>query len=154
MKEYIIKRWFLATLYGGLIGFAVMILFIIIGESLGLGDSQFFVGLFIGAGVGYMQGRFLNKFFNYGLKWMWATVGGLGGAFILAELIPALTGLGNWDINNALVGAGLLTGILQYLVIKDQTNNGVLWILFSLIAYTLIMLILWVSKHEESFPWI
>lgn len=49
-----LRDWTLNTIYGWLIGFVCVILLAIISETLGVGNSQFFVGTGMAAGVGFV----------------------------------------------------------------------------------------------------
>lgn len=81
-----INRWLKSTLYGWMLGFAVVILLALLFESIGLAGYQFFIGLGIGVGVGFMQGRALKNYFEVQNKWMWASIIGMGISFLVFDI--------------------------------------------------------------------
>ena len=82
------SRWVLATFGGWLLGVVVILLLAAIGEVVGVGD-QSPVGIGMGWSVGYAQWRVARKWFGATSQWMWASVSGMGTAFVLSDLIGA-----------------------------------------------------------------
>jgi hypothetical protein len=54
-------RWLRATFLGWLLGFLLILAGSVIGDLVELGGGQFIVGIGMGAGVGYTQGRTLGQ---------------------------------------------------------------------------------------------
>src|SRR6056300_648644 len=90
LKNISLKEWTLNTIYGWLIGFVCVILLAFIFEALGVGNSQFFVGTGMAAGVGLMQNRLLRNKSRWDWNWMWATIIGMTLAFVILEFGSAL----------------------------------------------------------------
>lgn len=133
-----ISKWYVATLIGWIIGFVGVIIVAVSLESIGVGNFQFFIGICIGFGVGYMQGRLLNKVVKVDLKWMWASVIGMGLAFVITEFGSAIwTLIPEYNLNYAVALGGLLVGISQFRVIRKFSGRAAWWIVINFLSWTL-----------------
>ena len=56
-KKFSFSIWLRATFLGWVIGFFLVIGLVLIWDAIGVGSSQFMIGVGMGAGVGFMQGR-------------------------------------------------------------------------------------------------
>ena len=115
LENISLKDWTLSTIYGWLIGFVCVILLAFISEALGVGDSQFFVGTGMAAGVGFMQNRLLRSKGEWDWNWMWATIIGMTLAFVILEFGSALIEImPEFNLQVGIAVGGLFIGILQY----------------------------------------
>lgn len=132
-----LKDWMKATFLGWLLGFIVVIILAVGGETVGMPNSQSFVGIGIGAGVGYMQNRLLRRLYGVNWNWMWATIIGMGLSFILFDLYLAeLIDPESYHVEYPVALGGLFCGILQYTVLKKRFGTGIIWILISFLAWS------------------
>lgn len=69
-------RWVRATWAGWLLGIPLLILLALLGEALGIGGAQVFVGVGIGTGVGVAQARALRRHLASSTPWFWSCVEG------------------------------------------------------------------------------
>ena len=138
MDNISLKDWTLNTIYGWLIGFVCVILLAFLSEALGVGDSQFFVGTGMAAGVGFMQNRLLRSKSRWGWNWMWATIIGMTLAFLVLEFGSALVGImPEFNLQIGIAVGGLFVGILQYRILHIRLVAGSLWwILVCFIGWT------------------
>ncbi len=132
------QQWVLGTFYGWLIGFIAVIAFALAFETFQQGDQQSFVGLGIGLGVGYMQQRFLRRHTSIGLSWMWANIVGLGlGFFVFEHGDKVMESFPRFTLQGSIILGGLLTGVLQFLVLRKAEIGGKWWVLFCWISWVL-----------------
>ena len=123
-----LKEWTLNTIYGWLIGFVCVILLAFISEALGIGNSQFFVGTGMAAGVGLMQNRLLRSKSRCEWNWMWATIISMTLAFVILEFGSALIDIiPEFNLQIGVSVGGLFVGILQYRILKTRSVEGSLW---------------------------
>ena len=130
--------WTLNTIYGWLIGFVCVILLAIIFETFGVGNSQFFVGTGMAAGVGFMQNRLLRNKGSWSWNWMWTTIYGMTLAFLIFEFGSSLIAIiPEFNLQIAVAAGGLLVGILQYRILNSRSVKGSpWWILVCFIGWT------------------
>ncbi|RMG26798.1 MAG: hypothetical protein D6724_01060, partial [Armatimonadetes bacterium] len=85
-------RWVRATFAGWLLGFVFVVLAAVGGDLIGIGDreSQFIVGIAMGAGVGYAQGRVMRQWLGATWRWAWASAIGMGVPFGVSDLVSAV----------------------------------------------------------------
>ncbi len=133
-----LKSWTLNTIYGWLIGFVCVVLLAIISEALEVGNSQFFVGTGMAAGVGFMQNRLLRSKRSWNWNWMWATIVGMTLAFVILEFGSThIEKTPEFNLQIGVAAGGLFVGVLQYLILKTKSVRGSLWwILICFIGWT------------------
>jgi hypothetical protein len=139
MENISLKAWTLNTIYGWLIGFVFVVLLALISDAIGIGDSQFFVGTGMAAGVGFMQNRLLRSKGSWNWNWMWATIIGMTLAFVILEFGSTIIEKApEFDVQIGVALGGLFVGVLQYLILKTRSVAGSLWwILICFIGWTL-----------------
>ena len=132
-------RWVRGTFLGYLLGFVVIILGGIVGDLIGLPGSNFIVGIGMGVGVGYAQGRVLKQWLGTIRHWMWATVLGLGGLFVVEDLVAVVWSefddLHSLQLDVAI--AGLLVGLLQRRILCSHSDRANWWVPASVAAWVL-----------------
>jgi len=127
-------RWIKFTFLGWLLGMALIIILSMILESMGITGMQFYVGVGMGAGVGLMQWLLLRKHIGMKSTWISASILGMGIPFILFDLF---TNNSSYALLFSVSLGGLLSGMLQYELIKNLFPNATLWIRGSFIGWTI-----------------
>ena len=132
-------RWVRATFAGYLLGFVLIILGGIAGDLIGMPESQFIVGVGMGAGVGFAQGRMARKWLGATRHWALASFIGLGVPFVMFDLVTA--GLsGSYNLLALALDvaiAGLLVGLLQRRILRSHTDRANWWVPACVIGWTL-----------------
>ena len=128
----------MATLYGWLIGFGLVVFLAFLIESIGLGGYQFFIGIGVGVGLGYVQARVTRLHFGIGYPWMYATIFGLGFSFVLFDLGHKYSGfIPEYNLFYSIALGGLLTSLTQYFLLRRIFRHAVLWIPISTLGWIL-----------------
>lgn len=125
-------------MYGWMIGFGLVIFLAFLIEAIGLGGYQFFIGIGMGLGVGYMQGRVLSLYFGINYRWVLYSVIGMGFSFILFDFGKSFsTLLPEYNLLYSVSLGGLITAVLQYLLLKERFPNALPWLLYCFAGWTL-----------------
>lgn len=137
--RHFFTRWVRTTFLGYLLGFVFILLGGIVGDLIGLPGSNFIVGIGMGLGVGYAQGRMLKRWLGTTRHWMWATVIGLGGLFVAEDLVAAAwSGFDNLhSLQLDVAIAGLLVGLLQRRILRSHSDRANWWVPASVAAWVL-----------------
>jgi len=125
------RRWVLANTVGWLLGFVFIMVGAIGADVIGIEHAQFFIGIGMGAGVGYAQMRVATPAFGAPLWWGWATVLGVGAAFVLSDVVRAFwSGIPYLSMLwlSAACG-GLLVGLLQRPLLRPHSVRANWWVL-------------------------
>ena len=145
-------RWVRGTFFGYLLGFVIIILGGIIGDLIGVPGSDFIIGIGMGAGIGYAQGRLLRPQLGAIWPWVWATVIGLGVPFVLEDLLAAtgneFDSLHSLQIDVAI--GGLLVGLLQRRILRPHSDRANWWVPASVAAWALAA---WMASANFSGAW-
>ncbi len=137
----LLARWIRVTSAGWLLGVVIIVSAGVIGDVVGRGegDSQCIVGLGIGAGVGYAQGRVARRWPDGSRHWAWTSVIGMGLPFVGFDFAGAV-----WnqfpDVVRLLleVGVGgLLVGLLQWRPLRRHSVRAGWWVPASVAGWTL-----------------
>jgi len=131
--------WVRGTFAGWLLGFVLVVLAAIGGDLIGVeeGDSQFMVGIAMGVGVGYAQGRVGRKWFGAASRWTWASTIGLGVPFVVWDLVSAIWSEYSFSLPLVVVICGFLVGFLQRPIIRFHSNRANWWVPASVGSWTL-----------------
>jgi len=81
-------RWVKVSTAGWLLGLVIVIALSLLWEVFG-GSAQFMVGIGIGAGVGFAQGRVLSGWIGSYRPWMLASTLGMGAPFVAGDGLQA-----------------------------------------------------------------
>jgi hypothetical protein len=132
-------RWVRGTFAGWLLGFVFIILAAIAGDLIGMGqgESQFIVGIGMGAGVGYAQGRMARQWFGATRRWAWATVIGMGVPFVASDFVGAVWGEFSFWLPLTVVTGGLLVGLLQRRILCSHSDRAHWWVPACVAGWTL-----------------
>ncbi|MCP4584125.1 MAG: hypothetical protein GY839_21135 [candidate division Zixibacteria bacterium] len=101
--------------------------------------SDFIIGIGMGAGVGYAQGRIARQWLGTIWPWMWATVIGLGAPLLVEDLIAVawseFDSLHSLQLDIAI--CGLFVGLLQRYILRSHSNRANWWVPVSIAGWTL-----------------
>lgn len=132
------RSWVKATTFGWWLGFVVVVVLVLALDVVAnVGGVQFVVGVGMGAGVGYIQGRWMNRWLGTGHQWFLASTVGIGGPFVVGDAARAL----GIDIPFSLalyVAIGsLLVGLLEWGVLRRHVSHGAWWVPASVLGWML-----------------
>lgn len=128
-NQLTIGRWTLATFLGWLLGVIVILVFSSLLDAAGIEHLQFYVGLGMGAGVGFSQWLFLRKRFLITQKWFWFSATGMDLPFAVLDFF--LPGNVTYKLPISVAPGGIATGILQTSLLKKCFSIGVQWVISS-----------------------
>ena len=130
-----------ATFLGWLLGFVLVIAGALAWDIIGM-QAQFMVGVGMGAGVGYMQGRVAREWLGASGQWLgtskpwlWTSIIGMGLPFVMWDLL-AWTGF-PFSLGLCVAVGGLLTGLLQARLLRPHSDRAGWWPLACLAGWTL-----------------
>jgi hypothetical protein len=136
-------RWLWASFAGWVLGFVLVLIGAVALESVGV-HTQAIVGIGMGLGVGLVQARVARDWMCEPKAWVFASSVGMGGAFVVLEIFGHLLGgvagrFGGFGpvTAAALVCGSILVGLLQRMVVRESLGEGRLWVLASLLAWSL-----------------
>ena len=127
-SELTLKQWIIASFIGWLAG---VVLTSGSFDAIGLEGFQFYIGISMGAGVGFFQWRKLPHE-RIGSEWIWSTMFGMGIPFLLFDLIKHFTGFsfGENYLPVCITIGAVLTSVWQTQILKrnDTAAQSWLWI--------------------------
>jgi hypothetical protein len=107
-------------------------------------ENNLIIGLCIGSAVGFSQWLMLKRYFKIGLSWTLAAAIGIGLPFVIIFVLYELNGKecitsGINIVDNVIIMfiGGLITGFLQYHMIKPLIRKFKWWIIISTLAWGL-----------------
>lgn len=130
-------RWTRATFVGWSLGFALILLFIAMSGMVGLGDSQFPVGLGMGVGVGLRQRRVIAELFGTGAGWLGASAVGMTAPFLARDIARLLSLAIPYALAGAVLVGGLAVGVLEWRVLRRHLQGASRWVPASLFGFAL-----------------
>ena len=128
-------RWVKNSFWGWFTGIALILFLSSFFEAVGIQDLQFYLGLGMGAGLGFFQWLFLYKHFGFSKNWIWFSIGGMTLPFLLIDLLfpnPA-----DFKLPAAVSLGGLCLGTMQYFILKKHFKKSAWWILASTAGWTM-----------------
>ena len=126
-ERSLFSRWVRATTLGWLLGFGLIIVLAIAWDMIG-GGAQFMVGVGMGAGVGYVQGRLVGKFIDKPRPWLWASVLGMGTPFLLWDISAVIGAESVFSLPISVLVGGLFVGILQWRLLRPHSDRAAWWV--------------------------
>lgn len=129
--------WVRLTWLGWLLGVLIIIVLALIGEAVGIGGAQVLVGAGMGTGIGLMQVRVRGSVLDKPAQWIWSCIIGLGAPFLVTDVSK----VAGWNLPYSLwvsIGlGGLIVGNWQALILRSRHRKTGLWIVASVLAWTL-----------------
>src|SRR5690606_5004397 len=129
--------WIRATWAGWALGVPLVILLALAGESLRIGPLQFPVGLGMGMGVGFMQGRVVRNLLGAAAPWRWSCALGLALPFLVADLAQQAGRALPYSLYLAVALGGLIVGIWQALLLRRRFSRVGWWVAASVLGWSL-----------------
>jgi len=132
-------RWVFATSWGWLLGFVFLMLGAIAVDLLvGAEGAQFYLGLGMGAGIGYAQVR-VTRVLQISNAWGWASVVGMAAPFAASDILRAIwPGLPYmYSLWVSAACGGLLVGLLQRPMLRPHALSINWWVPASMAGWTL-----------------
>lgn len=129
--------WIRATWAGWALGVPLVILLALAGESLRIGPLQFPVGLGMGMGVGFMQGRVVRNLLGAAAPWRWSCALGLALPFLVADLAQQAGRALPYSLYLAVALGGLIVGIWQALLLRRRFSRAGWWVAASVLGWSL-----------------
>ncbi|MGH7554557.1 MAG: hypothetical protein ACREMQ_16245 [Longimicrobiales bacterium] len=131
------RRWVRATFAGWALGFVLMLVMIGVSGVVGLGDRQFPIGLGMGAGVGFLQGRLIAQQVRGRRAWLIASSIGMAAPFLAFDLAGVVGIELVFSLPIAVMVGGLVVGILQWPILRKLSAASVSWIGASTVGWSL-----------------
>lgn len=128
-------RWIKATFLGWLVGVVLIVVLSSLLDAIGIEDMQFYLGVGMGAGVSFFQWRVLRKFVPVNSNWIWFSVLGMGIPFVIMDFF--MTAQTSQKLVISISVCALITGVIQYFLLKQYSPKSQLWILASFLGWTL-----------------
>jgi protein-S-isoprenylcysteine O-methyltransferase Ste14 len=143
----LVARWTRATFLGWSLGFLLLLMFISVSGMLGLGDTQFPLGLGMGTGVGALQRWVVAERVGAATAWWRATILGVTAPFVAWDLVKLLRIQLPYALAGAVVLGGLTVGVLQARVLRAHSPRSAAWIPASLLGGSLAAATVVVNDH-------
>lgn len=147
------KKWVLFTFLGWLLGIVLILFLSGMFDSVGIEGLQFYVGLGVSAGVGFMQWLVLRKTVGMSLNWLWYSLLGIATPFLVFDLISIFTpySLKEYYIPISVIIGGIAIGALQAKLLKPYVNGSTTpWIWLSFGAWALAALAVLAIEYTKE----
>lgn len=137
-SELTLKQWIIASFIGWLAGAVLVVLMSGSFDAIGLEGFQFYIGISMGAGVGFFQWRKLPHE-RIGSEWIWSTMFGMGIPFLLFDLIKHFTGFsfGENYLPVCITIGAVLTSVWQTQILKRNDTAAQSWVWICLAGWIL-----------------
>ena len=126
---FIRSSWVLANFLGWFAGAVLIILTSGLFDSIGLEGFQFYLGISMGAGIGYFQWKILRHH-SIGAEWIVSSIVGLGAPFLLVDLMKRYGGLpdnGAW-LQVCVSFGGVIVAFWQSRLLQRRGIRSVRWL--------------------------
>jgi len=133
----LLGSWIRATWIGWLLGIPCVVVLALLGEAVGVGGVQVFVGAGMGLGVGLLQARVARELLGSGGPWVWSSVVGLAAPFLLTDVAGWLGWELPYSLPLAVAVGGLSAGIGQAVLLRGRVRRSSAWVLTSVLGWTL-----------------
>jgi hypothetical protein len=130
-------RWVRASFAGWALGFLLVLLLIAVSGVVGLGSTQFPVGLGMGLGVGAIQGGVTEPLGVRRVRWLRASALGLAAPFIVNDVLQVIWPRLPFSLPLLIALGGLLTGVLQWRLLRGILGRAEAWIVASVAGWSL-----------------
>lgn len=125
-------KWLWVTFAGWFLGVVLILVLSGMFDSLEIEGFQFYLGVGMGLGVGVVQWLLLRK----KVSWLWfaASTVGMGLPFVFFDFFPLISG--DFKLPVCVFLGSVLTGSLQFLLLKTKGANALIWIPGSIAGWT------------------
>src|SRR5690349_17833965 len=134
-QKFTLPRWIKATFLGWIVGVLLIVLLSSLLDSFDIEGMQFYLGVGMGAGVAFFQWRVLRKFIPLDTRWIWFSVSGMGIPFVIMDFLMPTPGSQKLVISISV--CALVTGIIQYFLLKQSSPKSQIWIPANFLGWTL-----------------
>lgn len=134
-----VAKWTFYTFMGWFTGIVFMLALASFLDSIGIEKFQFFIGVGLGAGVGFFQWRLLKAHLGVSTQWVWSSVLGMGIPFLLFDLISLYSAksLGAYYLPLSTATGAIFISVLQFNVLKKYLPKASRWIFGSIAGWVL-----------------
>jgi hypothetical protein len=122
-------RWVRASFAGWALGFLLILVLIAVSGVIGLGSTQFPVGLGMGLGVGAIQGGVMEHLGVRRVRWLRASALGLVAPFLVNDVLQLIWPRIPFSLPLLIVLGGLFAGVLHWRLLRGALERGAAWIL-------------------------
>lgn len=152
------RRWINASFLGWLCGMFVVVFTSGAFDAAGLDGYQFYLGISMGASVGFFQWNALSKSAGITSAWIWSSCFGLGIPFLLFDLLKIYGGfaLGDRTLQYSIAVGAAATAYWQSLILKRAGCNASRWVLVGWTGWvlaTVTVLAVDYTKYITSYNW-
>lgn len=126
-----------ATWLGWSLGIPLVIVLALLGEAIGIGGAQVFVGAGMGAGVGLLQGRVVRDVLEARVPWALSCVVGISVPFLVVDVISAAGALVPYSLQLCVMVGGLVVGVWQARLLRPVVRGRAAWVVASTMGWTL-----------------
>ena len=148
LHQFSVNRWTKATFWGWVIGIALILIISSFLDSIHIEHTQFYLGVGVGAGVGFTQWRLLRKFIPIPSTWLWFSIVGMGIPFVLLDLIPSEVLTHKLPVSITL--GSLTVGFLQYTILRKHSLKAKQWIAGSFLGWVLGVLTVFIIDYTNN----
>jgi hypothetical protein len=135
----LVVTWTRATFVGWVLGVPVIAAMALLGEAMGIGGAQVFVGLGMGTSVGFMQGRVLRVRLDPAVRWpwFWSCALGLAAPFLIVDIADVMRLTLPYSLQASVALAGLLAGMWQRRLLAPYALHSGWWVCGSVVGFLL-----------------
>ena len=134
-KQWTLASWVKASFWGWLLGVALILVLSSILGSFGIEDMQFYLGVGMGAGVGFAQWWVLQKTMPMSKNWIWFSALALGVPFVVLD--QAIAGTFAHKVPASIACGALILGLFQFVLLKKHSTKAAWWIPGCAVAWLL-----------------
>lgn len=126
-----VQQWIKTSFLGWLAGIFLLVLTSGVFDAVGVEGFQFYLGMSMGASVGYLQWRLLKRTNSISSEWLTASAVGMGVPFLLFDLLKNYAGMaaGPESLKYSVALGGFATAFWQALVLKRAGFSASRWVL-------------------------
>lgn len=128
---FTVQQWIKTSFLGWLAGIFLLVLTSGVFDAVGVEGFQFYLGMSMGASVGYLQWRLLKRTNGIGSEWLTASAIGMAVPFLLFDLLKNYAGMaaGPESLRYSVALGGFAAAFWQALVLKRAGYPASRWVL-------------------------
>lgn len=138
-RTFSLFQWTKATFLGWFVGIILIVALSSALDSVGVEKLQFFLGVGLGAGVGFFQWRVLKKILGMRVTWLWTSLLGVGVPFLFFDFVSLYSAqpLGSYYLPLSVCTSAVFIGVLQYFILRKFLPKAHFWIIGSIAGWIL-----------------